>query len=99
MVLFYYSMDEFQTINKWSIILSIIVLKYCKIEVTLIQCNMMTLMEYNSYITLSSIAFVHNGLRNRVVGVIFAYSWCEGGRSVDLELCFAKDSMNALGND
>ena len=42
---------------------------------------------------------LHNRLRNKIVGVMFAYPRCEGGRSVDFELCLPIDSMNALGND
>ena len=42
---------------------------------------------------------VHNGLGNKVVGIMFAYHRCEGGGSFDFELCLPIDSMNALGND
>ena len=42
---------------------------------------------------------VHNGLRNKVVRVVFVYPKCEGGGSVHLELCLPIDSINALGND
>ena len=42
---------------------------------------------------------VHNGLGNKVVGVMFTYPGCEGGGSFDLELCLPIDSMNALRND
>ena len=30
---------------------------------------------------------------------MFAYSWCEGGESVDLDYVLPNDSMNALEND
>ena len=39
---------------------------------------------------------VHNGSENKAVRVVFAYPECEGGGSVDLELCLPIDSMNAL---
>ena len=37
-----------------------------------------------------------NGLRNTVLGVMFAYLGCEGGGSFDFELCSPINSMNAL---
>ena len=37
----------------------------------------------NSNIALSSTVSVHDELENKVVGVVFAYPWCEGGESVD----------------
>ena len=52
----------------------------------------------NSDPTLPSTVSIHNGLENKVVGVVFAYPWCEGGGSDDIELCLPNDSMNALGN-
>ena len=45
MVLFYQSIDEFQTINKWSIKPSIIMLKHCTIQVFLFNAYMTVLME------------------------------------------------------
>ena len=39
----------------------------------------------NSDITLSSRVSVHNGVGDKVVGVMFVYPWCEGGGSVDLD--------------
>ena len=44
----------------------------------------------NSDIALSTTVSVQNGLGTKVVGVVFGYPWCEGGGSVNLELCFAK---------
>ena len=44
----------------------------------------------DSDIALSSTISVHNRPGINVVGVVFSYPWCEGGRRVDLELCFAK---------
>ena len=52
MVLFYLSMDEFQTTNDWSIKLSIIVLKHCTMQVLLFNAYMMVLMEHKSTCTL-----------------------------------------------
>ena len=45
-------MDEFQTTNKWSIKLSIIVLKHYAIQVLLFNAYMMVLMEHKSTCTL-----------------------------------------------
>ena len=39
----------------------------------------------NSDIALSSTCSVHNGHGNKVVGLVFAYPWCEGGGSVNLD--------------
>ena len=54
MVLFYHSMDEFQTTNEWSITLSIIMLKTLYNTSTFIQCNMMVLIEHKITCTLQS---------------------------------------------
>ena len=52
MVLFYHSMDKFQTTNEWLIKLSIIVLKHCTIQVHLFNAYMMVLIEHKSTCTL-----------------------------------------------
>ena len=52
MELFYHYMDEFQTKNEWSIILSIIVLKHCTIQVLVFNAYMMILLEHKSTCTL-----------------------------------------------
>ena len=35
-------------------------------------------------------------LKYKVVGVMFAFSGCEGGGSFNFELCLSIDSMNAI---
>ena len=70
--------------NKNKIKLLIIVIKHCTVQVLLFNAYMMVLMEHesictlqssinNSDIALFSTVFFHNGLKNKVVGVIFGY--------------------------
>ena len=110
MVLFNDSMDKFQKSNEWSIKQSIIVLKYCVIQVILFNAirwfywNIRVLVLFNHRLIIvilffSSTVSVHNELENKVVVVVFAYPWCEGGGSVDLDCVLPDDSMNILGND
>ena len=83
MVLFYHSIDGFQKTNDWSVTLSIIALVHCTIQVFLFNAIIVILLFF-------SIVFVHDGLGNKVVGVVFAYLWRESEGSVDHELCSAK---------
>ena len=56
-------------------------------------------MTNNSDVALSSTVYDHNGIKNKVVGVMCVYPGCEGGGSFDLELCLPIDSKNALENN
>ena len=70
--------------------------KYYRLYNITAAINVFSTSVNNSDVVISSTSYVRNGLRNTVLGVMFAYLGCEGGGSFDFELCSPINSMNAL---
>lgn len=54
---------------------------------------------YGSEFGLGKALAVRSGSANKFGGKVSAYPGCEGGGSVDLEICLPPDSMRALDSD